>query len=86
MNKNFTLKIDHSGEHIVNPTDVNNPKRADSQSMSHFLNIIIKQAMSDTGLLQFGQRPRFFDSSCPTNIEELEMQIWKGFKTSAYRY
>lgn len=35
----------------MNPSDVNHPNRANSQSMSQFLNIIIKQAMSDTGLL-----------------------------------
>lgn len=86
MNKKIMIKIDHSGEHLVNPADVNHPNRANSQSMSQFLNIIIKQAMSDTGLLQFGQRPRFFDSSSPLEIKELDMQIWAGFKTSAYRY
>lgn len=86
MNRQIYLKIDHTGEHIVNPSDINNPNRNDSQSVSQFLNIIIKQAMSDTGLLQFGQRPRFFDSSSPLEVKELDMQIWSGFKTSAYRY
>jgi len=42
--------------------------------------------MSETGLLQFGKRPNFFDSSSPINVEELNMQIWSGFKTTAYKY
>ena len=42
--------------------------------------------MSETGLLQFGHRPRFFDSTKPINVKELDMQIWGGFKASAYRY
>lgn len=54
--------------------------------MSQILNVIVKQAMSETGLLQFGKRPRFFDSSTPINVEELNMQIWSGFKATAYKY
>ena len=42
--------------------------------------------MSETGLLQFGHRPRFFDSSSPINVDELHMQIWSGFKASACKY
>jgi len=42
--------------------------------------------MSETGLLQFGQRPRFFDSESPINVDELNMQIWSGFKATAYKY
>jgi hypothetical protein len=29
--------------------------------MSQILNIIVKQAMSETGMIQFGNRPKFFD-------------------------
>ena len=50
------------------------------------MNIIVKQAMSETGMLQFGHRPRFFDASCPLDVNELNMQIWSGFKASACRY
>jgi hypothetical protein len=80
------IKIDHEAEHLVNPSDINHPDRSQSQSMNHFLNIIIKQAMGSTGLLQFGQRPRFFDSKNPLEVESLNMQIWSGFKVSANRY
>jgi hypothetical protein len=42
--------------------------------------------MSETGLLQFGHRPRFFDATQPIDVQELNMQIWSGFKASACMY
>ena len=42
--------------------------------------------MSETGLLQFGHRPRFFDATQPIDVHELNMQIWSGFKASACMY
>ena len=80
------MLIDNEGEYIVNTSDIENPQRADCQAMSQILNVIVKQAMSETGLLQFGNRPKFFDSSSPLNVDELQMQIWNGFKATAYKY
>lgn len=54
--------------------------------MGQILNVIVKQAMSETGLLQFGHRLRFFDSTDAILIPEMNMQIWGGFKASAYKY
>ena len=54
--------------------------------MSQILNVIAKMAMAETGMLQFGHRPRFFDSTNPINVPELDMSIWNGFKVSAYKY
>jgi hypothetical protein len=54
MGQKVTLKIDLEGEHIVNTSDIENPNRQDCQAMSQVLNVIVKQAMSETGLLQFG--------------------------------
>ena len=42
--------------------------------------------MSETGMLQFGNRPRFFDSTTPIFCDDLKMQIWSGFKATAYHY
>lgn len=42
--------------------------------------------MAQTGLVQFGHRPRFFDASSPMIVPELNMQIWSGFKAIAYKY
>ena len=86
MGRKVQLKIDHEGEYTVNTQDIHSADRRDSQAMSQIMNVIVKQAMSETGLLQFGHRPRFFDSTKPINVKELDMQIWGGFKASAYRY
>jgi len=86
MGQKITLVIDYGGEHIVNTSDIENPQRQDCQAMNQILNVIVKQAMSETGLLQFGNRPKFFDSTSPLNVEELDMQIWNGFKATAYKY
>jgi len=51
MGTPIRLKIDHNGEYIINPSDIDNPNRADGQAMSQIVNIIVKQAMSETGLL-----------------------------------
>ncbi len=37
-------------------------------------------------MIQFGNRPKFFDDKSAINVETLNMQIWQGFKTSAYKY
>lgn len=79
MGRKSKLRIDHETEMTVN-TD------QDSQAMAQILNVIVKQAMGETGLLQFGHRPRFFDATCPVNVAELNMQIWSGFKASACKY
>ena len=86
MGKKVYLKIDREGEYVVNTQDINSPDRRDGQAMSQILNVIVKQAMSETGLLQFGHRPRFFDSKSPIIVKELNMEIWGGFKASAYKY
>ena len=79
MGRKCKLSIDHETEMTVN-TD------QDTQAMSQIVNVIVKQAMSETGLLQFGVRPRFFDATSPIDVHELNMQIWSGFKASACRY
>lgn len=79
MGRKCKLSIDHESELTVN-TD------QDNQAMSQIMNVIVKQAMAETQLRQFGHRPRFFDSENPVNVAELNMQIWSGFKASACRY
>mmetsp|Transcript_21726 Transcript_21726/g.33513 ORF Transcript_21726/g.33513 Transcript_21726/m.33513 type:complete len:341 (+) Transcript_21726:505-1527(+) len=80
------LIIDHEGEFEVNASSIDNANRADSQAMRHILNVLIKNAMSDTGLKQLGNRPRYFDASRPIEVPDLGINIWSGFKTSAYKY
>lgn len=73
MGRKVQLKIDHEGEYTVNTQDIHSADRRDSQAMSQIMNVIVKQAMSETGLLQFGHRPRFFDASKPIHVKELDM-------------
>lgn len=80
------MKIDREGEYVVNTQDIHSEDRRDAQAMGQIVNVIVKQAMSETGLLQFGHRPRFFDASKPIHVRELSMDIWGGFKASAYKY
>jgi len=42
--------------------------------------------MSETGMIQLGRFPRFFDHERLLIIPEMKIQIWKGFKFSAYNY
>ena len=37
-------------------------------------------------MIQIGRHPRFFNHSNPIEVRDLHMQIWNGFKTSAYKY
>jgi hypothetical protein len=79
MGRKCQLRIDHESEYTINTS-------LDTQAMSQIMNVIVKQAMGQTGMLQFGQRPRFFDAKAPIDVNELNMQIWSGFKASACRY
>lgn len=51
MGRSITLKIDHESEYVVNTSDINSTDRKDSIAMNHILNVIAKQAMSQTGML-----------------------------------
>lgn len=86
MRTPVTLIVDADGSHVVNTSDIDNPNRDDTQAMNQILNVIVKQAMGQTGLLQIGNRPRFYDSSSSRVIQELEMQMWSGFRAAAYKY
>ena len=51
MGRCITLKIDHESEYVVNTADIHNPHRRDCIAMSQILNVIVKQAMTQTGML-----------------------------------
>lgn len=86
MGNKVTIKIDFEGEFTINSSSINNSSRQDSQGNQQLLNVILKSAMCETGLLQFGNRNRFFDASAPIQVPELDMQIWGGFKLHCYKY
>jgi hypothetical protein len=86
MGKKATLLIDKEGEFVVNTADINSNDRATCISMSQILNIIVKESMSSTGMIQIGRHPRFFNHENPIIVPEMNISIWKGFKFSAYKY
>lgn len=73
LGKKVQLMIDAEGEFIINTADINNPDRATCISMSQILNLIVKQAMSETGMIQLGRHPRFFNHNDPLNVEEMDI-------------
>lgn len=73
MGKKVFLKIDQAHQYTVNTSDLNNSKREDCAAMSQILNVLSKDAFSQLGMLQLGNRPRFFDSSKPVLIPDMNM-------------
>lgn len=63
MGKAVNLFIDSAGEYPVNTQDIDNPNRKDCQAMNQILNVIVKNAMQETGLIQVGNRPKFFNDN-----------------------
>ena len=61
LGKKVALVIDKDGEFIINTADIHNSDRSTCISMSQILNLIVKQAMGETGMIQLGRLPRFFD-------------------------
>lgn len=85
MGKKIAVVIDHESEYTVNNTS-ETQTRKDGQALNQILNVVLKNAMSETGMLQFGNRPRFFDATSPIKLDDMKMEIWSGFKTTAYQY
>lgn len=71
---------------MVNPGQINITDRKNCQAMSQVLNVVVKEAMRETGLVQMGKRPQFYNPLNSMNVDGLNLQIWSGFKTSAYKY
>ena len=45
------LLIEREGEFVVNPADINKTDRKNCQAMSQVLNVVVKEAMRETGLI-----------------------------------
>lgn len=89
LGKPYKLVINHKGELPITPISDSTAvrQRSDCQVYSQILNIIMNQAMqSIEGMVCFGRRPRFFDHTKPIHVKDLNMQIWQGYKSSAYMY
>lgn len=90
LGKPMNLTVAKEGELFiapVNETQISTRKRDDFQAYSQILNIMMNKAMTSVeGMCSMGKRPRFFDYTKPLKVEGMDMQVWEGFKTSAYMY
>lgn len=84
--RKITLLIEREGEFVVDPGQINKTDRRNCQAMSQVLNVVVKEAMRETGLIQMGKRPQFYSFENPIDVEQVKIQIWSGFKTCAYKY
>lgn len=83
MGQNAILIIDINTETQICTGNLENVSKKDSQALNQILNIVLIEAMKETGMVQFGKRPRFFNHQDPIDVKDMNMQIWKGFKISA---
>ena len=65
---------------------MNNMKMEDHHVAHTLINIIIKEAFRETHLKQIGKVPRFFDTSKAILIPGADLQVWPGFRASAFNY
>jgi hypothetical protein len=56
----------------------------DHNLMHQLINIIIKEAFRQTSLRQLGKAPKFFDLTKCISIPDAALQMWPGFKASAF--
>lgn len=55
LGKKVVLVIDKKSEFEINTADIKNKDRSTCISMCQILNLIVKEAMSETGLVQLGR-------------------------------
>ena len=85
----MNLKITKDGEQFIAPVNETQvaKNRSDFAAYSQILNIMMNKAMTSvSGMCSMGKRPRFFDYTKPIEVQGMDMQVWEGFKTSAYMY
>lgn len=82
----YTMTIKVENVHTFNCRDMEDIKMEDDHVAHTLLNVIIKEAFRSTHLRQLGRVPRFFDGDLALTLEASRMQIWPGFRASAYNY
>ena len=60
-------------------------KNQDNDVSQNLINVILKQAFRETNLKQLGRSPRFFDVHNPTDLPDIGLRMWSGFKASAFQ-
>lgn len=80
------MLIDAGTKSFFSGNKLNNLKMEDHNVAHTLINIIIKEAFRQTHLRQIGKVPRFFDTSKAIKIKNVDLQIWPGFRASAFNY
>ena len=82
----YDVTIDATTKHFLNGASIDGVRMEDHSLVQNLINIIIKQAFRDTNLRQIGKAPRFFDVSRSQEILGSGLQMWPGFRASAFNY
>lgn len=82
----YEIIIDAGTKSFFSGNRLNNLKMEDHHVAHTLLNIIIKEAFRQTHLRQIGKIPRFFDTTKAIEIPGADLQVWPGFRASAFNY
>ncbi len=82
----YTVKIDTSSKSNFTGSMLGNLKMEDHSVAHTLINVIVKEAFRQTHLRQIGKIPRFFDTERSQLIPGSDLQVWPGFRASAFNY
>jgi aubergine-like protein len=82
----YDVIIDSDSKRFISGKNVGALKMEDHSIVHNLINIIIKQAFRDTNLRQIGKAPRFFDVTRSIEVKNSGLQMWPGFRASAFNY
>lgn len=85
-NQEYTITVDASTKAYFNGKKLSKLKMEDHNVAHTLLNIIVKEAFRQTKLRQIGKMPRFFDTTKAIEIPGTDLQMWPGFRASAFNY
>ncbi len=82
----YEIIIDAGTKSFFSGNRLNSLKMEDHNVAHTLINIIIKEAFRQTHLRQIGKVPRFFDTTKAIEIPGADLQVWPGFRASAFNY
>jgi hypothetical protein len=82
----YEITIEASSKHFFKGDNIGAIKMEDHNVANTLINIIIKEAFRQTNLRQIGKSPRFFDLTKALEIDGTDLQVWPGFRASAFSY
>lgn len=82
----YTVFIDSSTFKYFKADSFNGLKMEEHSVIHSLVNIILKDAFRETHLRQIGKTPRFFDPTKALEIAGSNIQMWPGYRASAFNY